>query len=352
MDSLVPCLIALFLSLGIVCVVHPYLVKFALKKNIVDNPNARKLNRVPVPVLGGVGVFLGFVVALYSVTAVMNMQLPNIYIVVLLLMLGVGLVDDLCDLTPKAKFAAQILAVLLLYFFCDLRIDNLYGIFGVYNVSMVMSLPLTLITCVGLVNAINLIDGIDGLSSGYSIVASVLFAVWASVYGIEVNMLILCAIIGALIPFFIYNVFGKRYKMFIGDAGSHLLGIIFCIVLLNTLDSGVSDAAAEPALIPFVVAVLSHPIMDTLRVMTMRICRGYSPFKADKTHLHHALVDKGLSHLATTLAIIALNLFVVAVWYVCYRYTVMSATAQLMVVVTIALLCIVLPYPLLTRKNS
>ena len=344
-------LVTLILAALSVWVVHPYLVKFALKKSIVDNPNARKLNRMPVPVLGGVGVFLGFAIAFYTIAAIMHMQLPHIYIVVLLLMLGVGFIDDLYDLKPAAKFMAQILAVLLLYFVCDLRIDNLHGVFGVYEVPVVVSFPLTIVACVGLINAFNLIDGIDGLSSGYSIVASTLFVAWTCVQSNNVNLLMSCALIGALVPFFIYNVFGKRYKMFIGDAGSHLLGAMFCILALNVIDSYSVDGNVEAALIPFVLAVLSHPVFDTLRVMTMRMCKGHSPFKADKTHLHHALVGKGLTHLTTTLIIIGLNLLVVGAWLVCYKCN-MSATSQLVVVIMAAMLCIVLPYPILTREKK
>ena len=344
-------LVTLLLAALSVWVVHPYLVKFALKKGIVDNPNARKLNRMPVPVLGGVGVFLGFAIAFYTIAAIMHMQLPHIYIVVLLLMLGVGFIDDLYDLKPAAKFMAQILAVLLLYFVCDLRIDNFYGIFGLYELPIAISLPLTLIACVGLINSLNLIDGIDGLSSGYSIVASMLFAAWTCVQSCNVNLLMSCALIGALIPFFIYNVFGKRYKMFIGDAGSHLLGVMFCILALNVVNSPSPESYVEAALIPFVLAVLSFPVFDTLRVMTMRMCKGYSPFKADKTHLHHALVGKGLTHLATTLIIIGLNLLVVGAWLVCYKCN-MSATAQLVVVIITAMICIVLPYPILTKGKK
>lgn len=345
-----PYLIALLLSATGVWFVHPYLVRFAFKYNVVDKPNARKLNRVPIPVLGGVGVFVGFVIALYVVASVVHILLPNIYIVVLLLMLGVGLFDDLRDLKPYGKFAAQILAVLLLYFVCDLRLDNLHGIFGIYEIPMVISLPLTLFACVGLINSLNLIDGIDGLSSGYSIVASILFAAWTYVQSCNVNLLIVCALIGALVPFFIYNVFGRSYKMFIGDAGSHLLGIIFCIVTLNVVNSPSSEAGIEAALIPFALAVLSHPVFDTLRVMTMRICKGHSPFKADKTHLHHALVEKGLTHLATTLTIVGLNLLVVGAWLVSYKCE-MSATIQLLIVVMMSMLCIVLPYFVLTGKK-
>lgn len=344
-------LIALFLSAAIVRIVHPYLVKFAFEHDIVDKPNDRKLNRMPVPVLGGVGVFLGFMIALSSAAIIMRVSLPATYVVVLFMMFGMGLIDDLYDLKPRIKFAVQISAVLLVYFACELRIDNLYGILGLYELPMELSLPLTLITCVGLINSLNLIDGIDGLSSGYSIIASILFAVWAYAQGDCVNLLILCVLIGSLVPFFIYNVFGIQNKMFIGDAGSHLLGVIFCIVALNIINSSSPDKGVDAALVPFVLAVLSHPIFDTLRVMTMRISRGNSPFKADKTHLHHALVGRGLTHLCTTLIIISLNLLVVGGWLICYKCG-MSATIQLLVVIMMAVLCIVLPYPILTRGKK
>jgi UDP-N-acetylmuramyl pentapeptide phosphotransferase/UDP-N-acetylglucosamine-1-phosphate transferase len=158
-----------------------------------------------------------------------------------------------------------------------------------------------------------------------------------------------CALIGALIPFFVYNVFGRRNKMFLGDAGSHLLGAIFCIMALNVIDSSSSDPVVEAAIIPFAFAVLSHPIMDTLRVMTMRILKGSSPFKADKTHLHHALVGRGLTHLEATLVIILLYLLVVLSWLICYRCG-MSATGQMLVVLIVAVISIVLPYFFLVKK--
>lgn len=350
MNGLLPYFVTLFLSFGIVCAVHPCLVKFALKTGIVDNPNARKLNRNPVPVLGGVGVFIGFVIALYANSLIMHISLPSIYIVLLLLMVGVGFMDDLYDLTPSIKFAVQIVAALLLYFVCDLRIDNLHGIFGIYELPRTVSLLLTLVACVGLINSLNLIDGIDGLSSGYSMVAASLLAAWTSMQGGYIGIIVSCALIGALIPFFVHNVFGKRYKMFMGDAGSYLLGVIFCVMMLDALNSTLNGPEMEVALIPFLFAVFSFPILDTLRVMIMRICRGSSPFKADKTHLHHALVGKGLSHLVTTLVIIGLNLLVVGAWFVCYK-CVLSATIQMGVVLTVALLCVVFPYFILINRQ-
>ena len=119
---------------------------------------------------------------------------------------------------------------------------------------------------------------------------------------------------------------------------------------LNVLDSSSCETELGAISIPFLLAVLSHPIMDTLRVMVMRICRGKSPFRADKTHLHHALVWRGLSHLTATVIIIGLNLLVVLAWLACYRCS-MSATSQVVVVVAMSILCIVLPYPLLMRRR-
>lgn len=350
MNGLLPYLITLFLSFGIVCAVHPCLVRFALKKGIVDNPNARRLNRVPVPVLGGIGVFLGFVIALYVISLIMHFSLSSIYLVLLLLMVGVGFVDDLYDLKPRIKFVVQIVATLLLYFVCDLRIDNLHGILGIYELPGMVSLPLTLVACVGLINSLNLIDGIDGLSSGYSMVAASLFFAWTCLQGDRTNLLASCALVGALIPFFVHNVFGKRYKMFLGDAGSYLLGVIFCVMMLDALNTTSYSSDVDAALIPFLFAVFSFPILDTLRVMIMRICRGCSPFRADKTHLHHALVGRGLSHLVTTIVIIGLNLLVVGSWLVCYK-CVLSATIQMGVVLIVSLLCIVLPYFMLRNKH-
>jgi hypothetical protein len=132
--------------------------------------------------------------------------------------------------------------------------------------------------------------------------------------------------------------------MFIGDAGSHFLGIIFCMLILNVIYGGTAnDTAASSGYIPFCLAVMAHPVMDTLRVMTMRICNRHSPFKADKTHLHHAIINIGLTHFRTTLLIIVLNLIVVAAWYLTY-ITGQSATTQLLVTLCVASITIIAPY--------
>ncbi|MBQ5663704.1 MAG: hypothetical protein IIV19_04655, partial [Bacteroidaceae bacterium] len=169
--------------------------------------------------------------------------------------------------------------------------------------------------------------------------------VYGYMHNNDLNILIAIATIGALIPFFIYNVFGTKNKMFIGDAGSHFLGIIFCILTLNVIhtDGAIDNILESSGYIPFCLAVMAHPVMDTLRVMTMRICNGSSPFKADKTHLHHAIINMGISHFKTTLLIIALNLIVVAAWYTTYA-TGQSSTTQFIVTFCAAVTSIIIPY--------
>ena len=343
---------ALLISFVTVILLHPQLVKFALLKEIVDKPNARRLNRTPIPVLGGVGVFVGFIIALCTSGAIYNIETSIAALVAVTMMLFVGLIDDIKDLKPKTKFLAQIAAILILIFCCGMKIDNLHGIFGIHEISDFISIPLTIFACVGLINAINLIDGIDGLSSGYGIAAGALFSVYGYYQGIHTNTLTSIAMIGALVPFFVFNVFGKKNKMFIGDAGSHFLGIIFCLLTLNTIHSSANaDTASNSGCIAFCLAVMAHPVMDTLRVMTMRICNGNSPFKADKTHLHHAIISCGFSHLKTTLMIIMLNLLVVAVWYFTFAMG-LSATIQIITTLCAAVTAIVLPYFIIIKAQK
>ena len=141
--------------------------------------------------------------------------------------------------------------------------------------------------------------------------------------------------------------------MFIGDAGSHFLGIIFCLLTLNIIhsDSTTYSPQENNDYIPFCLAVMALPVMDTLRVMTMRICNGNSPFKADKTHLHHAIINTGLTHFKTTLLIIGLNLAVVLSWYIAYT-TGQTTTTQLIVTICAAVATIIAPYFILVKLQK
>ncbi len=301
--------------------IFPKTLNIALEKNIVDNPNARKLQRTPVPILGGLTIFFGM--AMGIACSMLFGDYADIFPVVvsMILILLIGTMDDIIDLSPTFRFAVEILIVLILIFSSGASLNDFHGLWGFYEVPMWFSLMLTIIAAVGMINAINLIDGIDGLSSGFCIMASSLFGIMFYFAG-NSSMLVLAAVsIGALIPFFFHNVFGRTSKMFIGDGGTLLMGIILSTFVIRTLTHGTSCASLNPnlGLIPFTIAVMSIPVFDTLRVMSIRMLRGKSPFSPDKTHLHHLFIEMGFSHIGATVSILTFNTIIVACWWLSYR---------------------------------
>ena len=315
-------------------------LKIAKIKNIVDNPDARKLQRVPVPVLGGVAVFFGMIVAYAFAGTIHDISSLFALVCVMTIMLYVGTMDDIIGLTPKIRFIIEIIVVLLLIYCSDYSINSFHGLWGIYEIPQWVAVPLTVFACVGIINAINLIDGVNGLSSGFCIVTCFMFGLAFYIAG-DVNMITLAIIsIGALIPFFFHNVFGKSSKMFIGDGGTLLMGTIMSAFVINALKADSLIATVTPSnfgIVPFTLALLAIPIFDTLRVMSARIMRGSSPFHPDKTHLHHLLFDMHFSHVGTTGTEIFANLLVVVSWYISYRLGA-SIDLQLYIVVILGIL--------------
>ena len=316
-------LVALFL---IACIatqwIFPNVLNVAFTKNIVDNPDARKLQRRPVPVLGGACVYFGTVMALCIANLFFDCSDLFPIMCAMTIMLCVGIVDDIIDLSPSLRFFIEILVVAVALCPNDYMIDSLHGLWGINEISVYLAAPLAIVAGVGIINAINLVDGVDGLSTGYCMMASTLFGIMAALVQ-DWPMLIMAVIaVGALIPFFLHNVFGKYTKMFIGDGGTLFMGVLISVFVMNMLNSEplyVEYVARGMGLIPFTVAVLAVPVFDTLRVMSMRMLRGNSPFKPDKTHLHHIFIEMGFSHVGTTVSILSLNALVVGLWFLTYQ---------------------------------
>ena len=333
-------IIPFFTALLLVGWIHPRLVKIALLKNIVDYPDARKLQRTPVPVLGGVAVFFGVVIAIGCMSSVVDCSGLPVVIMAMMAMLYTGTMDDILSLSPGLRFVIEIVVVLLLIFVGGYCIDDFHGLWNIGRFSYWYAVPLTVVAAVGIINAINLVDGVNGLSSGYCIMACLIFGTLFFVAG-EAPMTILAAVsVGALIPFFLHNVFGKTSKMFIGDGGTLVMGVVMSVFVIAILQNGSRVAAyvnPNVGLVPFTLAVLSVPVFDTLRVMSTRILKGTSPFRPDKTHLHHMFIDLGCSHVATTLAILGVNMFVVLCWWA-LEASGFSIAVQLYAVIAVSLL--------------
>lgn len=309
-------LLPIVVAVVAVAVIHPQLVKIAKLKNIVDNPDARKLNKVPIPVLGGVGVFFGVMLSL-SIAGyyIPDMSIPFELIIAMLIMLYTGVGDDILNLSPRLRFGMQIFTVCLMMFLGRIYIDDFHGLWGVFQLPQVVAFLLTLISCVGIINAINLIDGVDGLCSCYGMFVSMMFAICFLRMGDVSYAVFAAAVFGALIPFMLHNVFGRRYKMFLGDGGSLVLGFICALFVMRVIQSG--DDVVTGSTISFTLAVLAVPVFDTLRVMTARMFQRRSPFSPDKTHLHHMFIALGCSHAQTAVNMVVLNAMIVVGWHMC-----------------------------------
>ena len=320
--------------------IHPKVLKIAILKNIVDNPDARKLQRQPIPVMGGVAVFFGILVGICSSQIMFNSPQVFILTAAMLVMLYTGTIDDILDLTPNIRFIIEIAVVAFIMYVSNSAINNFGGLWGIDTISMWIAAPLTIFAAVGIINAINLIDGVNGLSSGFCFMASMLFAIMFYALGNVTMTILAISAAGAIVPFFFHNVFGNSTRMFIGDGGTLVIGTMmsmFVISILNTDSLSTEFVANSFGLIPFTLSVMAIPVFDTLRVMSMRIIRGKSPFSPDKTHLHHLFIELGFSHIGTTVSILTLNFLIVATWFLSYKLGA-SVDVQLYIVITLSIL--------------
>ena len=323
---------------AIVTLIYPFVLRYAIRHNIVDNPNARKLQRTPVPVLGGVAVFTGVLPTVVATGIFFNDFLTTaVNLCSITVMLAIGVWDDRRDISATFRFIVEILVVFLMMLAAGCSIDDFHGLWGIHGVPWFISWPLSIIAGVGIINAINLIDGVNGYSSGYGIISCFLFAVFFFHCGMVTLACLALIGAGALIPFFLHNVFGGKSKMFIGDGGTLMMGTAIAFFVASCLSSGSPTRNLEEqnfGLIAFTLAVLNIPVFDTLRVMSVRIARGLSPFHPDKTHLHHLFIDMGFSHSGTTMAILSMNILTVAIWFLSWK---LGASINLQTYIVVAL---------------
>ena len=279
--------------------IMPIIRKLSQKVGAVDVPNARKVHKKSVPSSGGVAIFFGFLIA----TLFFNSTAPEIigFLIGGTVITGIGLLDDIFDLPPIAKFFGQILAALIVIS-AGVRIEfvgNLgSGNDGLYYLGF-LSLPFTFLWIIGITNAINFLDGLDGLAGGVTGIAAWTLAIVSLLsgrYDAAVLSFTLGAAAFAFLPYNFSN--NPRKKIFMGDAGSNFLGYSLAVLSIMGM---VKIAAAFSMLVP--VMILAVPIFDTIFAIIRRLLSGKSPFEADGSHLHHRIIGKGLSHKKTILII-------------------------------------------------
>lgn len=302
--------------IGLVCM--PIVMKVARTKHFVARPNKRMSHTGEVPNIGGLNIGFSLLFT-YLIFEFNNLEESQSFLIGLVVILFVGLVDDLINLSALKKFIGEVLAGIALIGFANIRITHLHGFLGINEIGIVSSYILSMFVLIGIINALNLIDGVDGLASGLGIIYCLFFSIWFQMCG-ENNIAILgYSMVGALAIFFIYNVFGgSRRKIFMGDSGSLMLGYLlsafvfyFCTMNAYPTKYNVPESIAMTAAPAVCICVLSVPIFDTLRVILTRLKKHKSPFVADKNHVHHLLLSTGLNHIQTTCMLLSVSLLLI-----------------------------------------
>lgn len=258
------------------------ILKIALVKGLVDNPDARKLQKRPVPTTGGLAVYFGLLAGMFVAAVYSHLFGPEDLHICLFpvftamsIMLYVGAMDDIIGLSPTSRFIIEIGTILCLVFSSGMCIDNFRGLWGIGEFSWWIAVPLTVIAGVGIINAVNMIDGVNGLSSGLCFTCCILFGLAFIKAQDASNAMLAFTMAGAIVPFYIHNVFGSKSRMFIGDAGTMVWGVlitwfVICLISKENLTPYFVNIK-RINMIAFTLSVLAVPIFDTLRVMTMRM---------------------------------------------------------------------------------
>ena len=306
MDSILTYILIPTLSFVFVLITTIPFRKLAIKVNLVDNPNARKVHKTPIPVIGGVVVLLSSFAALMLSPEFRTNYMDYFFLITgAAILLLVGVVDDKVQVRSIIKLIIQI-ALAFFVFDSGVRIESMYGVFGIYELPVTVQYLLTIVIIVGVINAFNLMDGIDGLAAGLGVVGLSAFAIVANLTSNNLLAILYLSLVGGLLGFLRYNL-AKKNKIFMGDAGSTVIGFIMIVSGIMLIQSAEGTPNITMTM-EVVIGVLSLPVADSLRVYRRRIKSGYSPFRADKTHFHHMVLYLGINHKLASLLIVFISL--------------------------------------------
>lgn len=353
-NSIFVACIVLFVSFAMAYSVFPVLIYLNFIKKLSIKPNVRSSHKDMVPTLGGVGMFVGISIVIGVTGGLLanKVELGNMIVLQasLLILFFTGIKDDLLGITSGRKFSGQLVATILVIVLVGLDINNFQGLLGLYEISLWFSIPFTIFVFILIINAYNLIDGIDGLAAGYALVVFAFFAVYFLLNSKYMDAFLSCATMGALFAFLKYNISKKR-KIFMGDTGSMVIGFLIAYqacALLFVNQSATLNVEIKNAPV-FILALLSYPFIDTLRVILVRLKNKKSPFKADRNHLHHKLVDMGMTHIQATGLIV---LYAIAVTALSFVFQDLNINVHLLLIMLIVFASMSLPFLVIYQKNT
>lgn len=287
-------LLSLITAFVVTLICIPPIISLIRRFHLYDMPNARKEHAEPIPTMGGIAIVAGMMAALVLWFPFSNQIAQVAFFFSITVLFGLGMLDDLKDLSARYKFIIQVgLAAIIAL--SGIRITSFGGLFGIEELHTSAQYTCTILVIVGVTNAFNLIDGIDGLAGGIGFMSLIALGFFLTINGDAKTALIAFALAGGMLAFLYFNF--NPARIFMGDTGSLVLGFVTAVLCIRLIQ--VNDMAANPVLPQgpvFVLGIVLIPVFDTIRVFATRIWRGKSPFEADKTHIHHLLTNQGFSH--------------------------------------------------------
>ena len=335
---------AFLISLAITYVAIPAVISLSIKYNKGALEDERSSHKGIVPNLGGIAISFGQILSLLLVAELDSLRILSLSYVLILIL---GVYDDLIPISALKKLIAQIIISLLLILFADIRIDNFQGVLGIHELPQSVSVIFSVFVYIVITNAYNLIDGIDGLASGIGIIAAVSFGILA-VYMHQYNMSVIAfALSGSLLAFLKYNF--HPAKIFMGDTGSLCIGMIFSVLSMNIIKNGCEidfvDFKDKGPLIA--IALLAIPLFDSLRVFVIRLSKGSHPLRAGRDHIHHLLLDLNFGHKKSSFYLYSAAIFLIIVSYFLINLNINYAIAILSAV---SFLVLAIPFYFLKKK--
>ena len=308
------------ISFLLVYVIIPNIHRIIKVRNLNDQPNNRSSHFCPTPTMAGVAFYFTIMISLFFIKHFDIENIGNNLIAAITIVFIIGLKDDLVVTSPRDKLTMETIAIIFLLLSNSMHVKTLNGFLGIYELPELLEYCGIIFILLTIINAFNFIDGIDGLASTIAIVIFSVFSLIFYASNLHFYFLISLSVIGMLLAYLYYN-FSTTQKIFMGDTGSLLIGFFigFCTLKFLSMDTSLLSNftfKAENKLI-IVFAVLFMPLFDMFRVIGLRMMEGKSPFKADRNHIHHILIDSGLSHfkVAMTLGFLNYVIIIMTLWF-------------------------------------
>lgn len=293
---------AFMLAFAITAIAIPVIIRVAELKYLFDEPDQRKAHKQRTPTLGGVAIFAGLIISFSLLKDFQSLTDVRYLVPALIVIFFAGIKDDILVLTPMKKLLAQFVSAFLIAFLGNIKINSFYGMFGLQEIPSAIAVVFTIMVIVGIINCYNLIDGIDGLAGSQGLLSAITFGSWFILTGHWSLAFLSFALAGSLLGFLLFN--WHPAKIFMGDTGAMLIGFILSVLAIHFIELNKALSISREYWVhasPSVaIGIMAIPIFDMLRVFGFRVLKRRSPFKPDRTHLHHLLIDLGLSHRKAT----------------------------------------------------